>query len=89
MPITLKSVHNFKEIKVGGLLTIDGNMISSTGHHMYDKGDKVEVAQIIIQEGYWSNFFNVFYEDKLHVIVIKGQSCHWLPNAFVETKSTK
>ena len=89
MGFKIVETNEFESLKIGGELTIHGDIISNSGYIIYDEGDKVEIENILIIEGRWSNVFNMYIEPKLHAIKIKGQSGHCLSGMFVETQHMK
>ncbi len=74
----------------GDELTIDGQMITIGGQITHNKGDKVIVEAVGIQEGHWYRPLpDIWIKSRLQWVKIQGEYGHWLPGAFEETKNLK
>lgn len=76
-------VNEHNGITIGDELTINGEIISTSGYIMFNKGDKVTVSEIWVTEGFWSSF-GYYVEERLHCVKLVGYAGTYLPNAFEE-----
>lgn len=65
-------------------LTIKNDIISETGGIIFNKGDKVEVDEIIVKEGFWGKNTGQWYPEEIIGAKLVGYHGYWDKNTFVE-----
>jgi hypothetical protein len=78
-----------QDIKKGITLTIDGEIISQSGHISFKDGDKVKVKEVLKTPEKWSNFYNMYIPERIDGIKLFGKYGIWFLNTFKETKHIK
>lgn len=76
--------------KSGDKLTINGTIISESGFIRFNDGDKLIIEEVFYTKGhYHSQLPDLYIKPELSHFKLVGESGHWLPNLFKETKIKK
>ena len=68
-------------------LTIDHDIIDSSGQVIFLKGLKVRIREVWKTEGKWSNLYSMFVPEVIHGIKLEDISGIWFLSCFSETKN--
>jgi hypothetical protein len=69
----------------GCFLTFNGEIISEGGRIIAEKGQKVEVEEVLKNPGFWGKRSGQWYDEKIYGVKLKGYRGEWRLSAFVET----
>ncbi len=70
------------------ILTVANEVFNEAGT-VFEKGQKVEVEQVIRTAGRWARFHNGWIPDKIEGVRIKGVAGMWFLRTFEETNNFK
>jgi hypothetical protein len=77
-------------IEVGTELTIDHQIISSSGAIAFNKGHKVTVRDVVKIAGNWSYHLpDIWIPEKILGVKLEDEYGIWFLSAFTETKNMK
>ena len=71
-------------IKIGSILTISREIVSNSGNIIFEKGQKVEVSEVIMSKGYTSINSFKYYAPRIVFVKIKDKIGEWSNSIFVE-----
>jgi len=73
-----------KEIKVGDNLIIDKEIINLSGMVIFNKGQKVEVREVVKDEGFYSRWNGEWIPEKIIGVKLLGFYGIWFLSCFKE-----
>jgi len=72
-------------VKANDVLTVNNEIFTIGGQIIFIKGQKVVVDEVIIEKGHYSHLCSdIWYDDKVLWVKIKGKYGLFTVNAFVE-----
>lgn len=74
------------EIKAGDTLTINCEIISSSGMILFNKGDKIEIDVVFKKKAFWGKMTGIYYPEEITGIKIVDYYGSWSLEIFKETQ---
>lgn len=72
-------------IEVGDTVAFNADVISDSGKIIAEKGQKVEVEEVLINPAFFGKSSGQWYDEKVYGYKLKGYRGEWSLSAFLET----
>ena len=78
-----------KVFKKGMKLTVVGHIVDIGGNTIFADGQKVTIKEVLKNAGRWSNFFGIYYPEKITGFKLNCTYGIWSTKTFKETLNIK